>query len=95
MNLALLKYVKSFSEGRIRLRHPALHNEATARITKEGMLATAGVNSVEINCLSGSVLILYDASLLSKDQLIAMGVAWAEYLDTVKAGKAAEPPSFA
>ena len=95
MNLALLRYVKSFTEGRVRIRHPALHNAQTADIAQKGMLATHGVTSVEINTVSGSVLILYDASVLSKDDLINMGVAWAGYLDSVKAGNAAEPPIFA
>ena len=95
MNLALLRYVKSFSEGRVRIRHPAVHNAVTAEIVKKGILATKGVDSVEINTLSGSVLILYDASLLSKNQLIEMGLAWADYLDKVKAGKDAKPPQFA
>ena len=95
MNLALLRYVKSFSEGRVRIRHPAMHNAATAEIVEKGILATKGVNSVEINTLSGSILILYDATLLAKNQLIEMGIAWADYLDKVKAGKDAEPPHFA
>ena len=95
MNLALLRYVKSFSEGRIRIRHPALHNAATAEIARKGMLETNGVSSVETNTVSGSILILYDAAVLSRDQLIDMGIAWAGYLDKIKDGKTAEPPHFA
>ena len=36
-----------------------------------------------------------DGRLLAKNQLIEMGIAWADYLDKVKAGKDAEPPHFA
>ena len=95
MNLALLKYIKSFSDGRVRIRHPALHNQATARIAVQEMGKVAGIESVESNTLSGSLLILYDTGMLSKDDLIPMGEAWAAYFNAVKAGQEATPPMFA
>ncbi len=94
MDLTLLKYLKSFSEGRVRLRHPALRDKAVADLTRERMAATPGALSVECNTLSGSVLLLYDHHRISKERLITMGTAWARYLDAVRAGQKADPPSF-
>ncbi|MCR4665974.1 MAG: hypothetical protein K5657_01630 [Desulfovibrio sp.] len=95
MNLALLKYVKSFSDGRVRIRHPALHSEGTAKTAQQEMQKTHGVERVDYNTVSGSLLILYDSDILSKDQLIAMGEAWAAYLNAVQQKKEASPPVFA
>ena len=94
MNLALLKYIKSFTDGRIRIRHPALHRQATADIAVQNMSAVPGIESVESNTVSGSLLILYDPGVLGKAELIPMGEAWAEYFNAVVAGVAAEPPRY-
>ncbi len=94
MNLALLKYVKHFSDGRIRIRHKALHMAQVAETCVREIKQMAGVTSVEVNMVSGSVLILYDPGLLSRDMLIERGTAWAEYLDACAQGKKVEPPSF-
>ena len=95
MNLALLKYIKSFTDGRIRIRHPALHRQATADIAVQTMSAVPGIERVESNTVSGSLLILYDARALGKEDLIPMGEAWAAYFNAVKAGQEATPPTFA
>ena len=94
MNLTLLKYLKSFSDGRIRIRHPALRKAEISALTQKKMKETYGVNQVETNTLSGSILILYDCTILSKDRLIEMGTAWANYLDQVNRGLAVAPPEF-
>ena len=60
--LHLLKYVRSFVDGRVRIRHPALHNEAVAALAEARMKAIAGVISVECNPVSGSVLLTYDST---------------------------------
>lgn len=90
--LRLLKYVSSFSEGRVRIRHPALRKEDVARAARERISTVPGVYSVENNTVSGSVLILYDSARLSRDDLIRMGLDWGGYLDAVQAGKSAEMP---
>ncbi len=95
MNLALLKYIKSFSDGRVRIRHPALHNQATASIAVARMCEIPGIENVQSNTVSGSLLILYDTDVLSKNELIPMGEAWAGYFNAVQAGEAATPPNFA
>jgi hypothetical protein len=41
---------------------------------------------------SGSVLILYDSAELPRERLIAVGTAWAVFLDDVYAGKKPEAP---
>ena len=49
---------------------------------------------MECNPVSGSVLILYDSKAMPKEQLFAIGEAWAVYLDKVKAGKPGDVPEF-
>ena len=91
-SLRLLKYVTSFSDGRVRIRHPALRREAVAAAAREKLAAIDGVLSVDFNTVSGSVLILYDSARLPKERLFAVGEAWADYLDTVQAGRPAHLP---
>ena len=91
-SLHLLKYVTSFSEGRVRIRHPALRREKTAQAAYERLCSMEGVTSVEYNTLSGSVLILYDSTLLSQENLITLGIAWARWLDAIHAGQPAQMP---
>ena len=90
----LLKYVRSFVDGRVRIRHPALQNQAVAALAETRMKAIAGVTAVECNPVSGSVLLTYDSKAIPKDRLFAIGEAWAVYLDKVKAGKPADVPEF-
>lgn len=92
--LHLLKYVRSFVDGRVRIRHPALHDTSVAALAESRMKAIAGVASVECNPVSGSVLITYDSAVIPKDRLFAIGEAWAVYLDKVKAGKPGDVPEF-
>lgn len=92
--LHFLKYVRSFSDGRVRIRHPALRREAVAAAAKEKLEAIDGVRSTDFNTLSGSVLILYDNDAIGKDRLLEIGEAWAAYLDAVEAGQAGPQPEF-
>lgn len=92
--LHLLKYLRSFTDGRVRIRHPALRREDVARLVREKITAIKGVLSVECNSLSGSVLILYDSRSIPQDRLLALGEAWAAYLDKTAAGQEATPPEF-
>ena len=92
--LRLLKYVRSFVDGRVRLRHPALRNENVLQRAAERLRALEGVQSVEGNAASGSVLIVYDSERIPRDRVIALGEAWATYLDNLQAGKPAEMPSL-
>lgn len=90
--LRLLKYVSSFVDGRVRIRHPALRRAETLNVATENLRAFPGVQSVEGNAVSGSVLIVYDSRAIPRDKLMDVGEAWALYLDAVLAGKHAEVP---
>ncbi|MGE9984987.1 HMA2 domain-containing protein [Desulfovibrio sp. SGI.169] len=90
--LRLLKYVRSFSDGRVRIRHPALRREDVSAVLKAKLPAIDGVLSLECNTLSGSALILYDSARLPRERLFAVGEAWAAYLDAVQAGRPAQAP---
>lgn len=90
----LLKYVRSFADGRVRIRHPALRNEKVLRLTRENMEAINGVHTVEGNSVSGSILITYDSTAIPRERLFAIGEAWALYLDAVNAGKESPVPLF-
>lgn len=90
----LLKYVRSFVDGRVRIRHPALRHEGVLRLAREKMSSIEGVQSVEGNSLSGSILITYDSKTITRARLFAVGEAWACYLDAVNAGKDCPVPHF-
>ena len=81
------KYIRSFMDGRVRLRHPALQDRQVAALAQQGIAAIPGVRQVEVNPLSGSALLLYDSSRLSRERLMEMGVAWAVWLDEARADR--------
>lgn len=91
-NLRLLRYVRSFLDGRIRIRHPALQDREVVEVVRKHLSAVRGVRSLQFNPDSGSVLILYDSAELPRERLIAVGTAWAVFLDDVYAGKKPEVP---
>ena len=87
-SLRFVKYVRSFMDGRVRVRHPALRDAAIAGKARAALLRVDGVRDIELNPLSGSALILYDSTRLSQDRLIEAGCRWA-------AGGAGPSPSRA
>ena len=90
----LLKYVRSFVDGRVRIRHPALRHDGVLRMAREKMGAIEGVQSVEGNSVSGSILITYDSRAIPRERLFAIGEAWARYLDAVNNGQQSQVPHF-
>ena len=90
----LLKYVRSFVDGRVRIRHPALRRETVLRLARENMAVINGVQAVEGNSLSGSILITYDSTTIPRERLFAIGEAWARYLDAVNKGQQSPIPHF-
>lgn len=90
----LLKYVRSFVDGRVRIRHPALRHAAVLHLAQEKMSGITGVQSVEGNSVSGSILIIYDSATLPRERLFAIGETWARYLDAVNKGKECPVPHF-
>ena len=89
-SLRFVKYVRSFMDGRVRVRHPALRDTAIAGKARAALLRVDGVRDIELNTLSGSALILYDSSRLSQDRLIETGCRWADWLDKAARGQAGE-----
>ena len=86
-SLRFVKYVRSFMDGRVRVRHPALRDAAIA-----GKARAALLRDIELNPLSGSALILYDSTRLSQDRLIEIGCRWADWLDKAARGQGGEMP---
>ena len=91
-SLRFVKYVRSFMDGRVRVRHPALRDGAIAAAARTALLGVDGVRDIELNLLSGSALILYDSARLPQDRLIEIGCRWARWLDDAARGRAGEMP---
>jgi copper chaperone CopZ len=90
--MQLKKYIRSFVDGRVRIRHPALRAQHVADTVEKTLGSIDGVQSVECNNMVGSVLILYDSTVLQREQLLQMGANWAQWLDAVLAGEKRLPP---
>lgn len=76
---ALQKYVTSFIDGRVRLRHPSLKTSETAEMVAGMMRSVDGVTDVQVKPVTGSLLLYYDTQVLSRSDLWDMarqGAAW-------------------
>ena len=67
--------IVSFIPGRIRLRFKELKESAAAESAKARIEETPGITKVEINRLTGSVLIEYDPAILPTEKLVESGKA--------------------
>ena len=67
--------IVSFIPGRIRLRFKELKESAAAESAKARIKETPGITKVEINRLTGSVLIEYDPAILPTEKLMESGKA--------------------
>ena len=76
--------VTSFIDGRVRLRHPALRNAATADMVASMVSGVDGVESVQVNPRTGSLLIFYDAEKLSREKLLELAKQGAPLLPEEK-----------
>ena len=65
--------VVSFVPGRIRLRFKELKTPATAEDVKARVAETPGITKVEINPVTGSILVEYDPEILPTEKLIETG----------------------
>lgn len=77
--MSVLDYVTSFIDGRVRLRHPALKDAATAEFISGIVGSVEGITNVQTNPVTGSLLIFYDPAKLSREQLLELaeqGVAF-------------------
>ena len=72
--------VTSFIDGRVRLRHPALKDAATVDMAAGMLSGVDGVESVQSNPRTGSLLIFYDAEKLSREKLLELAEQGAAFL---------------
>ena len=77
----ILKYVSSFIDGRVRIRHPALKIPAMVDKIKEKLAQIPATKTYEFNVRTGSLLLTYDQNLISRNELIKQGTEWAEILN--------------
>ncbi len=72
----LEQHVKSLIDGRVRVRHPALRHEKNAAPLRELLGCLPGMNRITINPRTGSLLLEYDPSLLSREDLLSLAGHW-------------------
>lgn len=65
--------IVSYSLGRIRLRLKELKNPIAAVTVKKRLSEIKGITGVEINVLTGSMLINFDPKILPPETLFAKG----------------------
>ena len=65
--------IVSFSPGRIRLRFKELKDKTTAALVNARIKETPGITTVEVNSLTGSILVEYDPRVLPPEQLLELG----------------------
>ncbi len=74
-------YIVSFTEGRIRLRHPALKDQALGEEICNFLKDMNGILSIEHKCITGSLLIHYDHESITQEEIQALleqGQGWLE-----------------
>ena len=89
----LAAHVTSFTEGRVRLRHPALHVAAGLEELRRQLLTRPGVRDVTFNPVTGSALLLYDAGQLDRLGLLAAALPLGFFLASTAALPAASDDS--
>ncbi len=73
------EHIVSFTEGRIRLRHSALRNAALGAEISAFIRSMNGIESVEHKALTGSLLIHYDETIITEEEihtLLEQGEGW-------------------
>ena len=78
--MSIVDCITSFVDGRVRLRHPALKDKATAELVCTVVGGVEGVTSVQANPLTGSLLIYYDAEKLTREQLLELAEQGAAFI---------------
>ena len=74
------EYITSCLEGRVRLRHPALREAATAGMLQPFLANLPGMRNVAINPRTGSLLLEYDSDQLRMQDLLELASGWEEQL---------------
>lgn len=89
--------IESYVPGRIRVRIPRdQRGSETAKDVASMLRDIAGIRGVDVNAVTGSVLVEYDPESIDVDQLIAMGKA-ANIIGDIESAAAGgiESPGFA
>lgn len=90
--MSVLDCITSFVDGRVRLRHPALKEAATAELVTAVVSGVEGIVSVQANPVTGSLLIFYDPEKLSREQLLELAEQGAAFIPGMaEEVEAAEP----
>ncbi len=87
-------YIVSFTEGRIRLRHPALKDAELGEKICTFLQEMNGILKLEQKTLTGSLLIYYDAENISQEEihtLLEQGESWLDEYSAELAEKTATP----
>lgn len=78
--MSIVDCITSFVDGRVRLRHPALKDKATAELVCTVVGGVDGITAVQANPLTGSLLIYYDAEKLTREQLLELAEQGAAFI---------------
>ena len=81
----LAAHIVSFTEGRVRLRHPALRAAPVPDALRRELLEHPGLREATFNVVTGSALLLYDAGQLDRPGLLAALLPLGRYLVQVSA----------
>ena len=75
----LAAHIVSFTDGRVRLRHPALRAAVPDALRRE-LLGCPGLQEVTFNVMTGSALLFYDTGRLDRPGLLAAILPLGRYL---------------
>ena len=78
--MSIVDCITSFVDGRVRLRHPALKDKATAELVTAVVGGVDGITAVQANPVTGSLLIYYDAEKLTREQLLELAEQGAAFI---------------
>ena len=67
-----MEYYVHHLSGRMRVRIPAIRKDPRYASEIRDMLNIYGVDNITVNHLSGSVVVIFDTGLLSREQLFAL-----------------------
>ena len=87
--MSIVDCITSFVDGRVRLRHPALKDKATAELVCTVVGGVEGITAVQANPLTGSLLIYYDAEKLTREQLLELAEQGAAFIPGLNEEEAA------
>lgn len=76
----LVAHIVSFTEGRLRLRHPALRAAPVPDALRRELLEHPGLREATFNAVTGSALLFYDAGQLDRPGLLAALLPLGRYL---------------